>query len=75
MATAQITFREIEPGIAYEYAVIVNNRRIGRVRKEESAVYPFEPTGKWVADNCVNRSGGFATRQNAADWLLSWVRS
>jgi len=70
MAKPAITFTEIEPGIAYEYAVIQNGRRIGRVRKQETTTYPFIPNGRWIADDGTIQRSGFTTRQAAAEWLI-----
>lgn len=70
---ASFTFSAIEPGVAYEYAVLVAGQRIGRVRKQDAPTHPYGPTRKWVAEG-IYRQNGFATRQAAADWLMSWQR-
>ena len=68
------TFKPIEPGVSYEYAVgTIDHARIGRVRKEEAASWPHHPTGRWIADDGTIQKSGFATRQAAAEWLGSWV--
>jgi hypothetical protein len=68
------TFTEIEPGVAYEYAVGTGTQvRIGRVRKEEAASWPYHPTGRWISDDGRIQKSGFPTRMAAAEWLASWL--
>lgn len=67
-----VTFQSTEPGIAYEYAVILDGRRIGRVHKQDSPFWPYAPTRKWVAVGPFIQ-GNFATRDAAAAWVASWV--
>lgn len=69
----RLTYTAIDPGVAYEYAVLVNGQRIGRVRKQDAPTHPYGPTRKWVAEGIFHKSG-FPTRQAAADWLLTWLR-
>lgn len=69
-----ITYTEIEPGIAFEYAVLVDGTRIGRVRKEEAREYPYALTGRWIADTGGVHQSGFPTRAAAAEWLTTWRR-
>ena len=66
--TERLTFQEIEPGIAYEYAVLRAGRRIGRVRKQEATSWPYKVTGRWIADD-GRYQGVFVTRREAAEWL------
>lgn len=66
-------FRAVEPGVAYEYITITDaGRRIGLVRKEEATKYPYDYTGRWVADNSFARKAGLPTRRAAAEWLATW---
>jgi hypothetical protein len=71
---ARFTFTEIEPGVAFEYAVATpGHRRIGRVRRHVIPVWPYPLGGTWIADDGTIQKGDFLTRQAAAEWLASWL--
>jgi hypothetical protein len=65
------SYRAIEPGVAYEYSIVAERRRIGRVRKEEAKTAPYQWTGRWIADDGWFARGGFPTRSAASEWLVS----
>lgn len=65
-----ITFSRIEPKSTFEYSVHLDGRRIGLVRKQEAASYPYHPTGRWLAARGAFISKAYPTRARAAAELV-----